>query len=142
MVLTGAARLCQGYRIKGRFLVFVFFLLLDGPTQVYAGIFAGAIVGTYLIHHAVLGDVLWYALAGGALLGLGFILLRLVRPAVRVSLILVVGTALAVALYWWLGPGGEPGGPEALPTGVPRPVLKDPAVRHPVCCSGCRSFTC
>src|SRR5258708_3625360 len=50
LLVAAVGKLRQGYRIKGRLLIFVFFLLLESPTLVYTGILGGTVVGTYLLH--------------------------------------------------------------------------------------------
>ena len=133
LLITGGSKLREGYRLKGRFWIFVFFLLLESPTLVYAGIFGGVIVGTYLIQQTAGSDLLLPVLGGGALLGLGFVLVRLIRVrSVRLVVILLLASALAVGLYFWLGPGiplpGESG--EAAPPlheGT-RTLVRDPTL--------------
>lgn len=89
----------DGYRVRGRFLGFILFLILENPVLVYTGLIAGLAVGTYTILRqndlgqngvAVMAPVL-----GGAALGYVFWLLRHVRDR-RISQ--WVGLALAIAL--------------------------------------------
>jgi hypothetical protein len=79
LLYAGSCKVREGYRLKGRFWIFVFFLLLESPTLVYTGIFGGVILGTYLIQQSAGSDLLLPVLGGGALLGLSFVLVRLIR---------------------------------------------------------------
>ncbi len=116
--IAAVAKLREGYRVRGRWTIFLLFLLLESPTLVYAGILGGAVVGTYLIHREAQAELLLPVLGGGALLGLGFLMLRLVRKRlVRLAVVLVVAGWLAAGLFWWVAqPGAESG---------PNPMLKD-----------------
>ncbi len=49
LALAALAKLREGYRVRGRLLVFVLFLLLESPTLVYAGILGGTLAGIFLI---------------------------------------------------------------------------------------------
>ncbi len=103
LAVAGFAKLREGYRVRGRLLIFLLFLLLESPTLVYAGILGGVVVGTYLIHQGAQTELLLPVLGGGALLGVGFVLLRLVRKRLlRLAVVLVAGGALAAGLFWWV----------------------------------------
>src|SRR5688572_1778528 len=80
-LLVGAIRkVREGYRVKGRVLPFVLFLILESPELVYAGVLVGAAVGAILLRqHAARESVLVTMVAGGALLGTLFWGLRHVR---------------------------------------------------------------
>src|SRR5262245_36523084 len=45
LLLAGLSKMREGYRIRGRLLIFVLFLLLESPTLVYAGILGGTLAG-------------------------------------------------------------------------------------------------
>src|SRR5690242_1714790 len=60
LALAAAAflKLREGFRVKGRLLIFLLFLLLESPTFVYAGILLGAVVGAFLAHQEGLDHLL------------------------------------------------------------------------------------
>src|SRR3954447_4861101 len=66
VVLAAVTKLREGYRGKGRLLVFVLFLLLESPTLVYAGSRGGTVVGIFQVRQAGLEDLLLPVLGGGA----------------------------------------------------------------------------
>src|SRR5262245_2369847 len=47
LLLAAAVKLRAGYRIRGRLLPFILFLLLESPTLVYAGILGGMLLGAW-----------------------------------------------------------------------------------------------
>ena len=69
----------QGYRARGRPVVFLLFLLLESPTLVYLGIIGGTFAGTLLLPQPDAEGLLLPTVGGGAALGLVFGLLRQVR---------------------------------------------------------------
>src|SRR5436190_17064029 len=77
--LAAVAKLREGYRVKGRLIVFLLFLLLESPTLVYAGILGGTVVGIFQVRQPGLDDLLLPVLGGGAAAGLAFGLLRQVQ---------------------------------------------------------------
>lgn len=86
LLLAGLAKLREGYRVRGRLLIFTLFLLLESPTLVYAGILGGTLGGIYwvsLLGSALsqLNDLFLPTLGGGAIAGLIFGSLRQVRPS-------------------------------------------------------------
>jgi tetratricopeptide (TPR) repeat protein len=103
LLAAGALKLREGYRIKGRFFIFLLFLLLETPTGVYAGILGGTVVGVFLIRSAVDPRLLLPLVGGGALLGVCFVLPGLIRRRlVRQAVILLAAAVLASAavLAW------------------------------------------
>src|SRR5690242_7833613 len=45
LVVAGLAKVREGYRVRGRLLIFTLFLLLESTTLVYAGILGGTLGG-------------------------------------------------------------------------------------------------
>ncbi len=98
--IAGYQKIREGYRVRGRLIGFILFLILENPILVYTGLVLGLTLGAYSIlkrddalHEApllVFGPVL-----GGAALGFVFWLLRHVRER---KVRLWVGLGLAVAL--------------------------------------------
>ena len=89
----------EGYRIRGRLLGFLLFLLLENPGMVYLGLVAGLAVGA---HFGFAGrgaeeDNLWLLapVGGGAALGIVFYFMRHVRDR---QMRLWLGLGLAAAL--------------------------------------------
>lgn len=79
---AAALKLREGYRIRGRVLGFILFLLLDNPTLVYAGLIGGLAVAVVVTFGGRPGGLGWGALisvAGGAALGMVLDGLRHVR---------------------------------------------------------------
>jgi tetratricopeptide (TPR) repeat protein len=115
LVAATLIKLREGYRVKGRLAIFVFFLLLECSTLVYAGILGGAVYGTHLLHQTLgdidpANDLLWKVLGGGALLGVAFMALRLIRRRlVRLAVILVLAGGLAAGLVYLLYQPAEDG---------------------------------
>ena len=131
LLVAAAAKLRAGYRIRGRLLPFILFLLLESPTLVYAGILGGMLAGSYWITFGSgvslteeevhqLREQLMHMVAGGAALGVLFGVLRNLRGQARLALSLLMGGGLAgVAVYWFgLVKGVEPRYPIVNPTAV------------------------
>ncbi len=95
LALAALTKLREGYRVRGRLLVFLLFLLLESPTLVYAGILGGTLAGIYLIRQPGADDLFLPTLLGGAAVGLAFGALREVR---RRDLRIVLSLALAAGL--------------------------------------------
>ncbi|HZY86306.1 MAG TPA: tetratricopeptide repeat protein [Gemmataceae bacterium] len=104
----------EGFRVKGRLLVFLLFLLLESPTLVYAGILGGALAGIYLGRQADQGELdklFLPVLGGGAAAGLAFGLLHQVRHRItRIGSILALGAGLVAAALYWFGKIGQEAG--------------------------------
>jgi tetratricopeptide (TPR) repeat protein len=98
-------KLRQGYQVKGRFLAFVLFLLLESPTLVYAGILLGTAAGAAALH--LIGDdanLFAATVGGGVALGALFgVVRRLADRRVRLALSLVMGAALVGGAILYLG---------------------------------------
>jgi tetratricopeptide (TPR) repeat protein len=114
LLLAGLLKIREGFRVRGRLLAFVFFLLLESPTLAYLGILAGAVSGIQLARsdlgllppeqQETLQDLLVPTLLTAALAGLAFGLLRRVRHRIaRALLILGLAAGLLVAGVAWLG---------------------------------------
>ncbi len=103
LFLSGAAvhKLIDGYRIRGRLVPFLLFLVLENPALVYAGVLLGMAGGAYWIwnEHPTedAQQQLFWALAGGAVLGYGFNSLRQTQTKFRVWMGLIMAVCLVVA---------------------------------------------
>ncbi len=113
LVLAGLAKRREGYRVRGRLLIFGLFLLLESPTLVYAGILGGTLggiawVNQILVDQPSLNDLFLPTLGGGAAAGLAFGALRQVRHRLtRIGLILALGVGLVAGLLYWFGTFGD-----------------------------------
>jgi tetratricopeptide (TPR) repeat protein len=113
LVIAGLAKMREGYRIRGRLLIFALFLLLESPTLVYAGILGGTLGGIAWVNQLVgdqrgLSDLFLPTLGGGAAAGLAFGALRQVRHRLtRIALILALGAGLVGGMLYWLGKFGD-----------------------------------
>jgi tetratricopeptide (TPR) repeat protein len=102
--VAALAKVREGYRIRGRLLLFLLFLLLESPTLVYAGILGGTLAGVLLVRPPQTDNLLLYTLAGGGIVGLAFGQLRQVRHRLyRLLLTLAAAAALVGAGLAWLG---------------------------------------
>jgi tetratricopeptide (TPR) repeat protein len=109
----------EGYRVRGRLMSFLLFLLLENPFLVYAGVLLGMVVGASLVPAAPWGgDWLMPAtVAGGAVLGLAFWYLRRVQNRwLRLGLGLGMAALLGGAAVYWVQ--GLPHGPERVMFGA------------------------
>ena len=75
--MAGLAKMREGYRVRGRLLIFTLFLLLESPTLVYAGILGGTLGGIAWVHRLIgeqprLNELFLPTLGGGAVAGLAF----------------------------------------------------------------------
>jgi tetratricopeptide (TPR) repeat protein len=114
LVIASLLRIREGYRIRGRVVAYVLFLLLESSTLAYLGILAGTVTGIWLVrdlvdheHHQALQELLAPILGGAAVAGLAFGLLRQMRHKVlRLLLILALAAGLVAAGASWLGVPG------------------------------------
>jgi hypothetical protein len=108
--IAAVRKLRQGYKVNGRLLAFLVFLLLESPTLVYTGIIVGLIAGAYTLRHTDEDTSLWISTAlGGIVLGLLFSVLRDVRRRPwRLGLCLLLALALGAGALAWLGQLTEP----------------------------------
>jgi tetratricopeptide (TPR) repeat protein len=102
----------EGYRVRGRLLGFLLFLVLENPGMVYAGLLLGLSFGTYMTfkdRDPVRGPLMeWDSLipaAGGVVLGVIFYAMRYVRDrSVRfrmgLALVVVLTGGLVGAYYY------------------------------------------
>src|SRR5262245_40253477 len=82
LMLAASAKFRAGYRVKGRWLTFMLFLLLESPTLVYGGIIVGTALGAFIyVTNADNRQVLAACVGGGAVLGAVFSLIRRVKVA-------------------------------------------------------------
>jgi tetratricopeptide (TPR) repeat protein len=113
LLLAGLAKVREGYRVRGRLLIFTLFLLLESPTLVYAGILGGTLggiawVNQLLVEPSRLRELFVPTLAGGGAAGLAFGSLRQVRHRfARIGLILALAATLVGGLLYWLGQFGD-----------------------------------
>jgi tetratricopeptide (TPR) repeat protein len=116
LVLAGLTKLREGFRVKGRLLPFILFLLLESPTLAYLGILGGTIGGIYLVRDRLaaalvpgqdaLQQLLLPTLGGAAVAGVALGLLRQVKHRLlRLALILALAGGLVAAGLSWLGLG-------------------------------------
>jgi tetratricopeptide (TPR) repeat protein len=109
MGAAGFSKVREGYAVRGRLPAFLFFLLLESPLLIYAGLIGGTLAGVLLTLGFFpvkegMGQVLVYTLGGGALVGVAFGAMRQVRQrSLRLALILIVSTALAAAVLILFG---------------------------------------
>ncbi len=104
MAAAGFAKLREGYAVKGRLPAFVFFLLLESPVLIYAGIIGGTLVGALVSLREGMGQTLVVLLGSGAVLGVAFGALRQVRQkTLRLLLILALSVAVAALLLTLFG---------------------------------------
>jgi tetratricopeptide (TPR) repeat protein len=100
LAAAGYSKVREGYAVKGRFVPFLFFLLLESPLLIYAGIIGGSLVGVLFTLRDGMGEVLVTMLGSGAVLGVLFGALRQVRQKnVRLGLILLLSAALVAGLF-------------------------------------------
>jgi tetratricopeptide (TPR) repeat protein len=97
-----------GFRAAGRFTAYVLFLMLESPKLVYAGILGGTLAGTLLLPPMEGEDLFAPILAGGAVVGFLFGVMRRVRlRTARLALNLALAAVLAVGALYLLGRLGE-----------------------------------
>jgi tetratricopeptide (TPR) repeat protein len=104
LVIAALPKLREGYKLKGKLLPFVLFLLLESPLLVYSGILLGTALGAFAVAAETQDEnktELLLAVAGGAVLGVVFGLLRNVQERkTRLGLCLALAVAvMAGALY-------------------------------------------
>lgn len=98
----------EGYRVHGRLLGFLLFLVLENPGLVYAGLIAGLAVGACLTFRDREPPLDWDSfipLAGGAVLGIVFYAMRHVRDRklrlwLGLGMVVVLAGGLAGAHYF------------------------------------------
>jgi tetratricopeptide (TPR) repeat protein len=111
--LAAVRNLTQGYRVGGRVLPFVLFLLLESPSLVFAGVVVGTAVGAAVFIPPA-AESPWRDLVlfvgGGAVLGSLFGALRLVRRReARLALSLGLAAALVAGALTLFGQFAELG---------------------------------
>lgn len=114
LVVAACLRFREALRARGRVFAFFFFLLLESPTLVYAGILVGTVVGLYLLRgllttlpidrRETLDQLFLPVIGGAAVAGFAFGLLRQVRDRLaRVLLMVVLAGGLVAMVLSWLG---------------------------------------
>jgi tetratricopeptide (TPR) repeat protein len=110
LAVAAFLKLREGFRVKGRFLIFLLFLLLESPTLVYTGVLVGAAVGIFLVRQESLDYLLLPTVGGGAAAGVVFGLLRQVQHRyARLGLTLALAAGLVAGALAWFGLIGELG---------------------------------
>ena len=99
---AAALKFREGYRIQGRPVAFLLFLLLESPDLIYAGLVLGALAAAFLVRPEGDSLLLWSIVCGaalGAIVGLVTDLTRLLR--LGVGLLLAAG--IVTGLLYWFG---------------------------------------
>ena len=113
LLIAAAMKLREGFRVRGKFHLFLLFLLLESSWLVYLGVLAGTIFGLCWIHDPAKGwddPLLLPVVGGGAVLGVVFCVIRQVRRKLeRLTYCLVMGAVVAGGLLFWLGQFGDYG---------------------------------
>jgi tetratricopeptide (TPR) repeat protein len=113
LVIAAVVKLREGFRARGKFHLFLLFLLLESPWLVYVGVLAGTIFGLYWIHDPARGwddPLLAPVVGGGAVLGVVLSALRQFgRKLQRLAYSLVAAGGVAGGLLFWLGQFGDYG---------------------------------
>jgi hypothetical protein len=101
--LVAVRKLREGFRVRGRLLSFILFLLLENPVLVYVGILGGMTAGTFAIFPPAADDwVFPSALAGGAAVGFAFWFLPHLRDRrLRLGLSFALAAALGGGVVYW-----------------------------------------
>jgi tetratricopeptide (TPR) repeat protein len=103
LAIAGFDKVRAGYRLQGRLAAFFFFLLLESPTLVYAGILLGLAAAAKLIGKEDQGQLLVFSVAGGAAVGFVFWLVRhLPNKWARFGVILALAAGIPAAGIYWL----------------------------------------
>ncbi len=107
LTVAGYRKIREGYRVRGRWLGFIVFLLLENPGMVYAGMLVGLSCGAMWTFKwwrdaDIPLDALWPVLGGAALGGVFYALRNVRQPMYRFGIGLGLIAALvggAVALF-------------------------------------------
>ncbi len=104
LLVAAFSKLRAGYRVRGRLAPFVLFLLLESPGLVYAGVILGLLGGSLWLRDGEPDSLFVSMVAGGAILGIVFEMLRVVRDRrLRLALSLGMGAALAGGAIYYFG---------------------------------------
>ncbi len=113
LIVGAGDKLREGFRLRGKFHLFLLFLLLESSWLVYLGALAGAVFGLVWIHDPARewNDQLFLpVVGGGAALGVAFCFLRRVpQKMARLTYCLVMASAVAGGLLFWFGQFGDAG---------------------------------
>src|SRR5262249_9578905 len=112
LAAAAVGKLRQGYRVHGRLLPFILFLLLESPTLVYLGVLGGTALGAFLVAKQPTGEepdwLLLKMVGGGAALGLVLGLLRDVQKrSTRLWLCLLLAVGLMAGALYLFGYNGD-----------------------------------
>jgi tetratricopeptide (TPR) repeat protein len=107
VLCLGAAavrKLSQGYRVRGRLLPFLLFLVLENPTLVYASVLLGMAGGAFwIIQDKEESQQYYWVIGAGAVLGYAFYSLRQTQAKSRIWFGLVMMILIYVVMAWALG---------------------------------------
>ena len=113
LVVAAGVKLREGFQVRGKWHLFLLFLLLESSWLVYLGALAGAAVGLVWIHDPARewnDQLLFPVVGGGAALGVVFCLLRRVPQKLqRLSYCFIMAAAVACGLLFWFGQFGDAG---------------------------------
>ena len=83
LILAGLSKLWAGYRVRGRLLAFILFLLLESPGLVYTGILGGLVLGSLWLRDFQSDPLFLQMALGGAALGVVFWLLMVAAAVAK-----------------------------------------------------------
>lgn len=105
LLVAAVGKLKAGFRVRGRVLPFILFLLLEAPMLVYAGIILGTLGAIMFLREPGFEQDPWffYLVGGGAALGVLFGLMREVKKSlIRLGVALVVAAGLVAVAVWFV----------------------------------------
>jgi tetratricopeptide (TPR) repeat protein len=103
LAIAGARKLREGYRVRGRWLAFMLFLVLENPLLIYAGVLVGLAVGAYgVAPPEQMHTLLPMTIAGGVLGGIVLWGLKHIQQRyVRLGLCLALAIAVVGGVVYW-----------------------------------------
>jgi tetratricopeptide (TPR) repeat protein len=101
--LAAYRKIREGFRVRGRLLSFILFLLLENPLLVYVGVLGGMTAGAFALFPPGAEDwVFPAAVGGGALLGFAFWFLPHLRDRrLRLGLSFALAACLGGGVIYW-----------------------------------------